>query len=174
MIVEASRYFSSGSHAAIMLASNPPKPFTKGRHEEVIMSMSGQERILVVDDNHIFRETLAQRLRDAGYHVVTAETGERAFVALRDWTRPVDWLYARANLPGLIGGSILADEYHDRHAGRAVIIAAPEARSSRQGDIILKQPTLATVLDTIQNAIEANRSRVAEVDGNAVDRRRAA
>ena len=31
------------------------------------MSMNEYERILVVDDNHIFREALAQRLRDVGY-----------------------------------------------------------------------------------------------------------
>ena len=68
------------------------------------MSTNERERILVVDDNHIFRETLAQRLRDAGYQVATAETGERAFLALRDWSRPVGWLYTRAKLPCLIDG----------------------------------------------------------------------
>ena len=120
------------------------------------MSMSEHERILVVDDNHIFREALAQRLRDAGYQVTTAETGERAFLALRDWNRPIGWLYTRATLPRLIDGWILADEYHDSHAGRAVIIAAPEARTSRQGDIILQQPSLTTVLDTLRHVIESD------------------
>jgi CheY-like chemotaxis protein len=81
------------------------------------MSAKEHERILVVDDNHIFREALAERLRDAGYQVTTAETGERAFLTLRDWSRRVDWLYTRASLPGLVDGWILADEYHDRHAG---------------------------------------------------------
>ena len=124
------------------------------------MSTNEHERILVVDDNHIFRETLAQRLRESGYQVATAETGERAFLALRDWSRPVGWLYTRAKLPCLIDGWILADEYHDSHAGRAVIIAAPEARISRQGDIILQQPSLTTVLDTLRHAIESDRSTV--------------
>ena len=124
------------------------------------MSMNEHERILVVDDNHIFREALAQKLRDAGYQVTTAETGERAFLALRDWGRPVDWLYTRASLPRLIDGWILADEYHDSHAGRAVIIAAPEARTSQQGDIILQQPSPTTVLDTLLHVIESDRSTV--------------
>jgi CheY-like chemotaxis protein len=138
------------------------------------MSTNEHECILVVDDNHIFRETLAQRLREAGYQVATAETGERAFIALRDWSRPVDWLYTRANLPRLIDGWILADEYHDSHAGRAVIIAAPEARISRQGDIILQQPSPTTVLDTLRHAIESDRSKVAAALFSAGEQRHAA
>lgn len=138
------------------------------------MSTNDQERILVVDDNHVFRETLAQRLRDMGYYVVTAETGERAFFALRDWNHPVDWLYTRANLPGLIDGCILADEYHYRHRGRAVVIAAQEARSSRQGDIILGQPTLTTILDTILHLIDAYWSSAATARDCAGDQRHAA
>jgi CheY-like chemotaxis protein len=125
------------------------------------MSTPEQDRILVVDDNPLFRETLAQRLRDAGYNVISVDTGERAFLALREWSHPVDWLYTRANLPGLIDGWILADEYHDRHPNRAVVVAANEARSSRQGDLILKQPALSSVLDSVRHAIEAERSKEA-------------
>jgi CheY-like chemotaxis protein len=125
------------------------------------MSTPEQDRILVVDDNPLFRETLAQRFRDAGYNVISVDTGERGFLALRDWSHPVDWLYTRANLPGLIDGWILADEYHDRHPNRAVVVAAIEARSSRQGDLILKQPALSSVLDGVRHAIEAERSKEA-------------
>jgi CheY-like chemotaxis protein len=138
------------------------------------MSTNEHGRILVVDDNHIFRETLAQKLRDAGYHVMTAETGERAFFALRDWSRPVDWLYSRARLPGLIDGCILADEYHDNHRDRAVIIAASGSRMSQQGDIILKHPTPMTVLDTLRHAIELGRSKMAAARADAGDQRQAA
>jgi DNA-binding NtrC family response regulator len=138
------------------------------------MSTNEHGRILVVDDNHIFRETLAQKLRDTGYHVIIAETGERAFFALRDWSRPVDWLYTRARLPGLIDGAILADEYHDSHAHRAVIIAASESRMSQQGDIILKHPTPMAVLDTLRHAIEVDRSKMAEARADAGDQRQAA
>jgi CheY-like chemotaxis protein len=139
-----------------------------------MMSTSEHERILIVDDNHIFRETLAQRLRDAGYQVTTAETGERAFFALRDWSRPIDWLYTRANLPSLIDGWILADEYHDNQKGRAVIIAASESRVSQQGDIILKQPSVTTVLDTLRHTTETDRAKMAAAHTDASHQRRAA
>jgi DNA-binding NtrC family response regulator len=138
------------------------------------MSTQEQDRILVVDDNPLFREALAQRLRDAGYKVISADTGERAFLALRDRSHPVDWLYTRANLPGLIDGWILADEYHDRHPDRAVVVAAPEARSSRRRDLILKQPALSSVLESVRHAIEADRTKEAAARANADDQRCAA
>jgi DNA-binding NtrC family response regulator len=144
-----------------MLTSNLAETLGNGWNREAIMSGHEPERILVVDDNSLFRETLVQRLRDAGYDVISTNTGERAFLALRDWSHPVGWLYTRANLPGLVDGWILADEYHDRHPDRPVIVAAAEARSSRRGDLILKQPTLSSVLETVRNAIEADRSKVA-------------
>jgi CheY-like chemotaxis protein len=146
----------------------------KIRYKEVAMSRNGCERILVADDNHIFRETLAHRLRGAGYQVITAETGERAFLTLRDWAHPVDWLYTRAKLPGLVDGWILADEYHDSRPARAVIIAALETRTSRQGDIVLNQPALTTVLDVLQHSIELECSKLAEAQNDASGQRRAA
>jgi len=131
-----------------------------------MMNTSEAERILVVDDNHIFREALAQRLREAGYRVTTAETGVEAFFALRDWSRPVDWLYTRASLPSLIDGWILADEYHEHRKNRAVIIAASESRMSRHGDIILKQPSVTTVLDTLRHTIETARANTAVAESD--------
>ena len=68
------------------------------------MSIGSPQRILIVDDNPDFRKRLAHCLRDQGHEVITAETGERAFVVLRDREHPIDWLYTRASLPGLIDG----------------------------------------------------------------------
>jgi len=138
------------------------------------MSTSEAQHVLVVDDNHIFRETLAQRLRDAGHRVTTAETAERAFLALRDWSRPVDWLYTRACLPSLIDGWILADEYRDRQRKRAVIIAASEARESREGDIVLDHPSVAAVLDMLRHMIEAARTNAAGAPADMGRQRHAA
>jgi DNA-binding NtrC family response regulator len=139
-----------------------------------MMSTGDAEHVLVVDDNHIFREALAQRLRDAGHRVTTAETAERAFFALRDWSRPVDWLYTRACLPSLIDGWILAAEYHDRQRKRAVIIAASEARESRQGDIVLNHPSVTTVLDMLRHAIESARANTAVAPADMSYQRHAA
>jgi CheY-like chemotaxis protein len=82
---------------------------------EEVMGRITPQRILVADTNPIFRGVLAERLGAQGHEVITAETGEKAFLILRDWKHPIDWLYARASLPLLIDGWILADEYHDAH-----------------------------------------------------------
>jgi hypothetical protein len=82
---------------------------------------------------------------------VTATTGQSAFSVLRDWHNPVGWLYTRANLPGLIDGWILADEYHGRYPDRAAVIAAARGRVSAQGHVVLKEPSLAAALDAIHS-----------------------
>jgi DNA-binding NtrC family response regulator len=138
------------------------------------MSANKPEHILVVDDNSIFREALAGRLRASGHGVLVAETGEQAFSTMRDRRGLIGWLYTRVALPGLIDGWILADEYHDTHATRAVVLSAAEARSSQRGDIVLHHPSLATAFETIQNAINGNASRAALEGTRADGLRRAA
>jgi len=131
-------------------------------------------RILIVDTNPLFLERLAQDLRASGYEAVTANTGEQAFLLLRDWQHPVDWLYTRAALPVMIDGWILADEYHDTHPDRAVVLAASLPRASTQGNVVLGEPTPAAVVQTIRNVIgDAERSRDV-IDAASVEHRFAA
>jgi len=136
------------------------------------MSTTGQGRILVVDDNAIVRETLAQRLRASGHDVLMAATGEQAFQALRDWSRPPGWLYTRDTLPGLIDGWILADAYHDLHPKRPAVVSALAARPSVQGHIVLGQPALCAVLDALRRAFASD--GVAHAAGGYNDRQEAA
>ena len=82
-----------------------------------------QTRVLVVDPNPMSRQLTIEHLQAAGYDVVSAGTGERALVLLREWPRHIDWLYTAVELPGLVDGWILADEYHQAHPSRPVIYA---------------------------------------------------
>ncbi len=120
-------------------------------------------RILIVDTNTPFRESLARYLRASGFEVVTAATGESAFLLLRDWEHPVDWFYTRADLPGLIDGWILADEYHDSHSERAAVIAASREHVSAQGHVVLQKPPLAAILDAIQTVTTARKPAMSAV-----------
>jgi CheY-like chemotaxis protein len=120
--------------------------------DHVSRSLEGtHERILIVDTNPAFRDGLAEQLRSSGFEVVAAATGEQAFYLLRDWHHPIGWLYTRANLPGLIDGWILADEYHDRYPDRTAVIAASRGRVSAQGHVVLDEPSLAAALDAIHS-----------------------
>jgi CheY-like chemotaxis protein len=129
------------------------------------MGGDDKERILVADDDPICRETLTQWLRTEGYDVVTADTGEEAFLILRDRIHPVDWLYTRAALPGLVDGWILANEYHDTHTSRSVIISAGKARISSQGDIIVTQQNPSRVFKALHLVIDAGLPRQAAPQG---------
>ena len=122
------------------------------------MNTTEQERILVVDANPLFLERLAQEFRARNLDVVTTGSGTQAFHLLRDWDHPIDWLFSRATLPGLIDGWILADEYHDSHPDRSAVIAASQARVSAQGHIILKDPSPTAVHDTMRCIMARNRS----------------
>ena len=113
------------------------------------------ERILIVDTDRAFRESFTRRLRASGFDVVTAATGESAFSLLRDWHRPIGRLYTRADLPGLIYGSILADEYRDGNPDRAAVIGASRERVSAQGHVVLSEPSLAAALDALQSVASA-------------------
>jgi len=130
------------------------------------------QRILIADDNPIMRETLAQWLRAQAHEVIAADTGKRAFLALRDWSHPISWLYTRVVLPGLIDGWILADQYHEVHGNRVVILAGAEQRISSRGDLVLKQPTAVTVFNAIHQALVA--AETATFTTDAVETSRAA
>jgi CheY-like chemotaxis protein len=120
------------------------------------MNTTEQERILIVDPNPLFLERLARELRARNFDVVATASCMQAFHVLRDWSRPIDWLFSRATLPGLIDGWILADEYHDSHPNRAAVIAAPQAKVSAQGHIVLKDPSPVAVLDTLLGIVALN------------------
>jgi len=143
---------------------------TSGRIEpEANMTAGKQDQILLVDDNHIFREALAERMRAAGHQVITADTGERAFWSVRSRERTIGWLYTRAALPRLIDGWILADAYHEVHARRPVVVSAAETRRSEK-DIILKQPTPAAVMNALLSAMHGEQLSRNEVVSEHVRR----
>lgn len=116
--------------------------------------------ILIVDDNPIVRERLVETLRAAGEQVVAAATGECAFGILRNWSRPVDWLYTRADLPGLIDGWILADAYRELHPTRAAVISVERDRVSLQGDVVVKDRSPTGVLRALRTCRAKDLQRV--------------
>ncbi len=61
--------------------------------------------ILLVDDEAGLREVIAERLRDEGYAVSAAETGERAVELLTDFA--YDIVITDLRLPGLDGNAVL-------------------------------------------------------------------
>ena len=101
-----------------------------------------RERVLVVDDDRETREQLGMALAQARFDPVLAATGEQGLVLLREWPRRIGWLYTKAELPGLVDGLILAEEFHQAHPSRPVLYGVPRhaRHQSPQRGIALSTP----------------------------------
>ena len=104
-----------------------------------------RQRVLVVDDDAEIRESVGQALERAGFAPTRAATGEQGLVLLREWPRRIGWLYTKAELPGLVDGLILADEFHQAHPSRPVLYRVPPhaKRLSYKRGIALTTPVSA-------------------------------
>ncbi|MFN3324403.1 MAG: PAS domain-containing protein [Bryobacteraceae bacterium] len=69
----------------------------------------GAERILVVEDDDLVREYVADQLDSLGYHVVTAVNGPDALELLKSGEE-FDLLFTDIVIPGGMSGRVLADE----------------------------------------------------------------
>lgn len=79
-------------------------------------------RVLVVEDDPLIREFVVEALREAGYQVVHARTGEEAL----DWCRRqfADVLITDVMLPGKIDGWQIAERCREHDPGISVIYAS--------------------------------------------------
>lgn len=84
--------------------------------------MSMKPIVLVVEDEEILREVVADALARAGWEVHQAETGEEAAAHIASLTR-IDALFTDIRLPGGSDGWAVAEAYRARHERGAVIYA---------------------------------------------------
>jgi two-component system OmpR family response regulator len=99
-----------------------------------------RDTILIVEGDAIAREILGQFLHLAGYHVLSAATGEEGLLLLRKERERVDWLLTATALPGLVDGWIVADEYQTWHPARAVVYATDRAPQEKAGAVMVPRP----------------------------------
>ncbi len=77
--------------------------------------------ILLVDQDHTFRQALADNLRIDGHEVVECTSSEQAFPVMR--VEPCAALIAEYAMPGL-NGVHLADEFRAARAGPTLLVTA--------------------------------------------------
>lgn len=109
--------------------------------------------VLAVEDDAVTRELLAHLLQSSGYDVIAVPTGECALLVLCQLAVEIDWLVSKASLPGLVCGSILADEYHEHHPSRPVLLVSSRNRfeaPSSATTIVISQGTPMRVLEVLQ------------------------
>lgn len=109
--------------------------------------------VLVVEDDAIPRELLAQLLLTSGFDVVAVPTGERALLALCRHGNQIDWLVSKVSLPGLVCGRMLAEEYHQHHSDRHVVLIPPQfdpAKMSSDRLVFVPPGSPMRVLEVLQ------------------------
>ncbi len=93
-------------------------------------SLSGAKKILAVDDSRTHLESLAEALREEGYDVALAQSGEEALELLA--LQPVDCVLLDLNMPGL-GGEATCRRIKDAPSIRdtpLIIVTSSEDRES--------------------------------------------
>lgn len=97
--------------------------------------------VLLVEDDPLIREFVVEALREAGYHVIHASTGEEALA----WCerRVADVLVTDVRLPGQVDGWQIAERYREQDPELPVIYAtgfSPVPPRPVPGSLILRKP----------------------------------
>ena len=108
------------------------------------MSPKGTSQvILVVEDEWLLRDVVAQALRDAGWQVIEASTAEDAIALMRTGHRYIDVLFTDIQLAGRLCGWDVAEQCRAVRADFPVIYASGNAvdRSRRvAGSLFFDKP----------------------------------
>ena len=120
-------------------------------------------RILIVDDNEVFRRPLQRTLEAAGCEVVTVASGEDALHLLA--RSPVDLVLTDHHLPGMDGVHLIT-RIKAIHPAVAIIVmtahgtieSAVEARRHGADDYLVKPFAMPDLLSAIHRALERQQS----------------
>lgn len=120
-------------------------------------------RILIVDDNEVFRLPLQRALEAAGFEVVAVPSAEDALDVLDG--RTVDLLLTDHRLPGIDGVQLLS-RIKATHPALATIVmtaygtieSAVEARRQGAADYLLKPFEVPDLLRALHRALDQQKS----------------
>src|ERR671921_1821220 len=97
---------------------------TTARRRLVQKIVSDKPRVLVVEDEPIAREILVDLLKMAGYDALSVRSGEQALLTLVEERGRIDCLLTAVELPGLVDGWMVADEFRVTDAALPVVFSA--------------------------------------------------
>ena len=120
-------------------------------------------RILIVDDNEVFRLPLQRALEAAGFEVVAVPSAEDALAVLDG--RTVDLLLTDHRLPGMNGVQLLT-RIKATHPALAIVVmtaygtteSAVEARRHGADDYLLKPFEVPDLLRALHRALDQQKS----------------
>lgn len=91
---------------------------------------TGQETVLVCEDDEKVRAYVVEVLSELGYGVIEAGSGPAALDALENASPPVDLLFTDVVLPGGMNGADIAREALARHPDLKILFATGYARNA--------------------------------------------
>ena len=138
----------SGARFSILWPVPPPE------QEQAAQPAVGARTVLVVDDESLVRDVVAQMIRDLGYAAITAADGRSALDLLR--RHAVDAVLIDLTMPGMSGAEVVRELRRDR-PGLPIVLCSGYDRDGRgpvAADAYLPKPfriealerTLAKVL----------------------------
>ncbi len=102
------------------------------------------ETILIVADEVLIRAALSTYLRDCGYRVIEAMSGDEAVAILKDQKVHVDIVFSDVQMEGRMDGFALAHWVRENRPGLQVVLAGTVAQSVKvAGDLCEQGPHLA-------------------------------
>ena len=87
--------------------------------------------VLIVEDEILIRWVIAQHLRDCGYRVIEAGSGDEAVDILRRTALAVDVVFSDVQMPGSIDGFALAQWVRQRRPDIKVILTSGAAKAAK-------------------------------------------
>jgi two-component system, cell cycle sensor histidine kinase and response regulator CckA len=83
---------------------------------------TGNETILVIEDEEALRELVASILKSRGYHVLQAADGQSAIALNRQYASPIDLVVCDVIMPGMSGPDVVKQVRSDRPGLRVLYV----------------------------------------------------
>jgi len=87
------------------------------------------ETILIVEDEVLIRMAIAQYLRDCGYRVIEAASGDEALTVLQHLATRIDVVFSDIEMPGSVDGFGLSKWIRDNRPGLEVVLTGTVPRA---------------------------------------------
>ena len=115
--------------------------------------------VLVVEDEWLVRQVIVEELRDAGYIVLEAGSGDEALPSLEGDER-IDVLFTDIRVPGKLDGWQLARRARDLRPGLPILYATGYSTEEPQrmpGSEFIRKPYRSSqILNTIEQLLESS------------------
>ncbi len=113
-----------------------PAEITPSQSSEEILT--GNETVLVVDDEEALRDIAVSNLEESGYTTLTAENGLQALEILKE-NNNIDLMFSDIIMPGNFDGYQLAAAAHQEYPGLKILLASGFT-SKQEGHVEIKNP----------------------------------